>query len=167
VGYALQIQYTAYLFQFISIPMSSPPSSSMSSDLTSPPTPESAHALLKQFDCLQPQSVPRDRYLNLRQALLVVVEHSDYQMLGICADDLEQGRRALETYAQALGYQPNFEGLTPTEGAVYIKFNGKSNACYVAPYAETYRGVLVSCQSSEADGVNDMYGHLPLDLFQL
>ncbi|MDP5017066.1 MAG: DUF1824 family protein, partial [Dolichospermum sp.] len=28
-----------------------------------------------------------------------------------------------------------------------------------------HRGVLVSCQSYQEGGVNEMYGHLPLDLF--
>ncbi|MEK9512282.1 MULTISPECIES: DUF1824 family protein [Limnospira] len=36
---------------------------------------------------------------------------------------------------------------------------------HISPYLEKYRGVLVSCQSSEENGVNGTYGHFPLDLF--
>jgi hypothetical protein len=37
--------------------------------------------------------------------------------------------------------------------------------CYLDSYAGHHRGVLVSCQSYQEGGVNEMYGHLPLDLF--
>jgi hypothetical protein len=124
-----------------------------------------AHQLLKQFDCVTPADRPlppqRDR---LKQALLVVVEQSDYQMLGICAETIAAGKAALETYTQALGYQLDSEP-TPIEGAVYIKFNTKTNSCYASSYEGEYRGVLVSCQSAYETGLNEMYGHLPLDLF--
>jgi Domain of unknown function (DUF1824) len=123
---------------------------------------QTAHEILKQvegsgaedaFDC------PK-----IRQALLQVANESDYQMLGVCADTLEQGIRALADYGQALGYSPNLS-LEPVEGAVYIKFNPNSAQCYASPYDGEYRGVLVSCQSAEETDVNEMYGHLPLNLF--
>lgn len=85
-------------------------------------------------------------------------------MLGICADSIEQGRAALVSYAAALGYQPSLE-LEPIEGPIYIKFNSRAMSCYASPYEGEHRGVLVSCQSADEDGVNEMYGHLPIDLF--
>lgn len=124
-----------------------------------------AHQLLKQFDCVTPLShlAPPER-AQLQQALLLVASQSDYQMLGICADSLKTGQAALETYTQALGYSFDSE-LTPIEGAVYIKFNPKAGSCYVSSYEGEHRGVLVSCQSANETGHNEMYGHLPLNLF--
>lgn len=125
---------------------------------------EQAHQLLKRFDCLKPTSdiTPAERDA-LQQALHRVASHSDYQILGICAETLAQAVQALETYATALGYDvvPNLPAI---DGAVYVKFNPKAGSCYTDSYAGAYRGVLVSCQSAD-EGINEMYGHLPLDLF--
>jgi hypothetical protein len=127
---------------------------------------QEAHLLLKQFDCLNPRTPEtKSEWEQLRQALLHVAEQSDYQMLGICADSLFQGQRALETYAAALGHQPD-PHFNAVEGAVYIKFNPKSGLCYADSYQGEHRGVLVSCQSADESGLNEMYGHLPLDLFE-
>ncbi|MDX2216598.1 MAG: DUF1824 family protein [Oculatellaceae cyanobacterium bins.114] len=134
--------------------------------MTSPLTLESAHHLLKQFDCVKQNAIEdtTSHRAQLQAALKTVAHHSDYQILGICADTLTQGITTLKSYTTALGYdyQPQ---LNPVEGAVYIKFNPKTGLCYANPYEGHYRGVLVSCQSAYADGVNDIYGHLPLDLF--
>ncbi|WP_088893287.1 DUF1824 family protein [Leptolyngbya ohadii] len=128
-----------------------------------------ADRLLKQFSCLKPLDNPSDQdssgdRAQLRQALLQVVAESDYQMLGICADSIEQGQKALVSYAKALGYPPNLE-VQCIDGPVYIKFNSKAMSCYSSPYEGEHRGVLVSCQSTDGEGINEMYGHLPIDLF--
>ncbi|MCU0570618.1 MAG: DUF1824 family protein [Oculatellaceae cyanobacterium Prado106] len=127
-------------------------------------TREAAHQTLKRFDCLNPATVlTEEERSQLRQSLLVVADESEYQMLGICAETAAEGCQALETYARALGYTAD-----PPEaiaGSVYIKFNPISGKCYISDYPGEHRGVLVSCQSSEADGINEMYGHLPLNLF--
>jgi hypothetical protein len=125
---------------------------------------EAAHACLKQFDCLQHHAVTPSEPAVIRQALQLVANQSDYQLLGICADTFAEGYQALETYAEALGYARTFS-LEPIAGPVYIKFNPKSGLCYVDSYIGEHRGVLVSCQSAYDAGINDMYGHLPLDLF--
>jgi Domain of unknown function (DUF1824) len=121
---------------------------------------QTAHRILKQVEGSEP-ILDRPK---IRQALLQVASESDYQMLGVCADTLEQGLRALAAYGHALGYEPNLS-LEPLEGSVYIKFNPNSAQCYGSPYEGEHRGVLVSCQSAEETDVNEMYGHLPLDLF--
>jgi hypothetical protein len=121
---------------------------------------QTAHQILKRAEGSEPV-LDRPK---VRQALLQVASESDYQMLGVCADTLAQGIRALAAYGQALGYAPNLK-LEPVEGAVYIKFNPNSAQCYASPYEGEHRGVLVSCQSTEETDVNEMYGHLPLDLF--
>lgn len=124
-----------------------------------------AHQILKPFDCLKRDEAQSADKSRIREALLTVVRLSDYQILGICADTLAEGRKALEAYAAALGYQPELGGGA-IAGAVYIKFNPKSGLCYAEPYMGDHRGVLVSCQSAYESGVNEMYGHLPLDLFE-
>ncbi len=126
---------------------------------------EEAHKILKKFDCVKTipvDSLPQNELI--RQALLLISSQSDYQILGICADTAEQGILALKNYSTALGYEAKTE-LTPIDGTVYIKYNPATGLCYLDSYLGPYRGVLVSCQSSHPDGINDMYGHLPLDLF--
>ncbi|MBE9126330.1 MULTISPECIES: DUF1824 family protein [unclassified Coleofasciculus] len=127
---------------------------------------QEAQEVLKPFNCLESQpAISESEKARIRQALLLLSEHSDYQILGICADTTAQGVSALATYAEALGYQPNFD-LTPIDGSVYIKFNPNTGLCYIDSYTGDHRGVLVSCQSSFEGGINEMYGHLPLNLFK-
>ncbi|NEP58166.1 MAG: DUF1824 family protein [Symploca sp. SIO2G7] len=128
---------------------------------------QEAQELLKPFSCIENKSIDSEAEKALiRQAVLLLTEHSDYQILGICADTAAQGLLALKTYSEALGYQPNLD-LTPIDGSVYIKFNPNSGLCYLNAYTGEDRGVLVSYQSAYEDGINDMYGHLPLDLFDM
>jgi len=128
---------------------------------------QEAQELLKPFNCIENKSIDSEAEKALiRQAILLLTQHSDYQILGICADTVAQGLSALKTYSEALGYQPNLD-LTPIDGSVYIKYNPNSGLCYLDSYTGTHRGVLVSCQSAYEDGINDMYGHLPLDLFEM
>lgn len=131
---------------------------------TTPLDIDSACRLLRQFNCATQQPTLTDR-ARLQEALQVVAEASDYQILGICADSLVEGVRALKAYTAALGYAPEAD-LAAIEGAVYIKFNPRSGLCYANTYSGSHRGVLVSCQSAEETDVNEMFGHLPLDLFE-
>lgn len=102
--------------------------------------------------------------LALQQALQRVVQASDLQILGICAESLAEGQQALAAYAAALGLpQPDLE-VANLAGAVYIKFNPQGRS-YASPYSGSERGVLVSCQSAEPSDVNEMFGALPLSLF--
>lgn len=129
---------------------------------------QDAENILKQYSCAEFASIPSDlEKEKVREALLLLVRESEYQMLGICANSMTEGLTALEHYLDALGYSVTFEkdSLAPVEGAVYIKFNGRTQSFYVSPYLEKYRGVLLSCQSTEPDSVNGTYGHFPLDLF--
>jgi len=124
-----------------------------------------AKKILNKFNCLDiaPVVKPSEKVL-IRQGLLLLTSLSDYQILGICADTEEEGMLATKTYSQALGYEVP-TNLPPIEGPVYIKLNGKNGLCYLDSYAGHHRGVLVSCQSYKEGGINEMYGHLPLDLF--
>jgi hypothetical protein len=101
----------------------------------------------------------------LREALLFLKVHTDYQIFGVCADSLVQGTAALEAYTRAFAYT-----LPPIhsdwDGSVYIKFNPNRNLFHTSPYSGEYKGVLVSYQSDYSDGHNGTYGHFPLDLFK-
>lgn len=124
-----------------------------------------AQDVLKQFIYVERSAVAAIPEAALvRQALLLVAAHSDYQMLGICADTIAQATAALTAYLLALGYETKPD-VPVLEGAVYVKFNPKSDRCHVAPYNGKHRGVLVSCQSAYEGDVNETFGHLPLDLF--
>jgi hypothetical protein len=124
-----------------------------------------AKKILNKFDCLDiaPAIKPSEKVV-IRQALILICKLSDYQILGICADTAEEGILAMKTYSQALGYEAPNDLQTP-DGSVYIKLNGKNGLCYLDAYFGHHRGVLVSCQSYTDGGINEMYGHLPLDLF--
>jgi len=139
----------------------------MTSDSTSL-TLEIAHDILEQFTCLEMkcQCPPKDLE-QTRQALLLLAHHSEYQMLGICADSLDEALTALADYLTALGYsiEVNPRTIDPIDGAVYLKFNGRNQSYYASAYVEKYRGVLVSFQSSDTEEVNGTYGHFPLNLF--
>ena len=129
-------------------------------------TVQEAQEILKPFNCIEGKTLSSEsEKVLVRQALLLLAEHSDYQILGICASTLAQGLSALKTYSEAFGYQAPLE-LDSVDGPVYIKFNGHSGLFYSDSYTGEYSGVLVSCQSSDQEGINEMYGHLPLDLFE-
>lgn len=127
-------------------------------------TVKEAHNILKAFDCTKNNTASTTNKALIREALLLTTDFSDYEILGICADTAEQGMLALKSYADALGYEPNLN-IGAIAGPIYIKFNPKTNLCYIDSYQGNHRGVLVSCQSAYDGGINEMYGHLPLDLF--
>ncbi|PMB26052.1 hypothetical protein CEN40_13895 [Fischerella thermalis CCMEE 5205] len=124
-----------------------------------------AKKVLNKFNCVDiaPKVKPSEKSL-IREALLLIAKLSDYQILGICADTEEEGMLAMKTYSLALGYEPP-SNLPKIDGPVYIKLNGKNGVCHIDTYFGHHRGVLVSCQSYSSEGINEMYGHLPLDLF--
>jgi hypothetical protein len=126
---------------------------------------EEAKKILNKFNCLDiaPVLKPSEK-AGVRSALILLTSLSDYQILGICADTAEEGILAMKTYSLAFGYQAP-SNLPASEGPVYIKLNGKNGLCHLDSYAGHHRGVLVSCQSYDEGGINEMYGHLPLDLF--
>jgi hypothetical protein len=128
-------------------------------------TPDEAVKLLRLFtgiDRLTPEQIPTPE--QIRSALDVVREHSDYQILGICADSLAQGEQALTAYIKAFDY-PFIPTVPPVDGPIYIKYNPKLRSCHSDNYIGEHRGVLVSCQSAYDDDVNELFGHLPLDLY--
>jgi hypothetical protein len=122
-----------------------------------------AETLLRQFICTEPTTIELD-YAKVREALLVVVELSDYQIFGVCADSAIEGIRSLQSYLDALGYDFASD-IRSLDGVIYIKYNPKTGRAHMEPYIGEHRGILVSCQSAYDRDVNETFGHLPLDLF--
>lgn len=128
-------------------------------------TVNAANKLLKSFDCTNPRSENDISVLTLREALLTLNRHADYHIFGICADNVHQGCNTLRQYGQALGDDIDIE-CPAWDGPVYIKYNTKTSLFHVDNYAGSHRGVLVSFQSAYDHGINDLYGHFPLNLFE-
>ncbi len=128
-----------------------------------------AEKILHEFTCQDMKSVESQEEKTLtRAAILLLANLSDYQMLGICAGSTTEALSTLESYLEALGYNTTLiadSNFNSIEGSVYLKFNGMKESYLMESYTGKYRGVLVSCQSAEATGINGTYGHLPLDLF--
>ncbi|MCL1463217.1 DUF1824 family protein [Argonema galeatum] len=131
-------------------------------------TVEQAQKILQQYSCteVKPIESVSEKAL-VREALLLITNLSDYQNLGICADTATEGFSALESYLKGLGYKIslNTANILSEKDGVYIKFNTKKQSYYLDSYTGKYRGVLVSCQSSENESISGTYGHFPLNLF--
>lgn len=130
-------------------------------------TPSEARKILTQYSCTKTKTPtsPLEK-AQLQSALLCITQESDWENLGVCADNTQQGLKALENYLLAMGYEPNFDqqSLQQLREPVYIKFNTSKMSYFQDAYTGEYRGVLVSCQSEE-DSIAGTYGHLPLGLF--
>lgn len=126
-----------------------------------------ARKVLEEYSCTETKTPdsPAEKQ-RLREALLRIVKESDWENLGVCADNTQQAITALTSYLKALGYSPNMDSSTleNEQQPVYIKFNTSKMSYFQDSYTGDYRGVLVSCQS-EDDDIAGTYGHLPLNLF--
>jgi hypothetical protein len=125
-----------------------------------------AQAILAPFNCLTAKGISDlAEKMAVKQAVLHLASLTETHMFGIMAADWEGAIAALRSYANAFGHKPP-TAVNPCNDAVYIKFNPRTGLCYASPYTGDYRGVLIAFQSDFADGVNEMCGHLPLDLFE-
>ena len=121
--------------------------------------------LLKIYGCSPEKLDSVATSKQLREALLLVTKESEWENLGICADNLSQGLNALGSYLKALGYSYSFsQQHHQTEESVYIKFNTRQMNYYVDSYNGSSRGVLIATQGSE-EAVLGTFGYFPLDLF--
>lgn len=119
---------------------------------------------LKDLD----QNATAQQRTEIQAALQTLTAAADYHIFGVCAEQQAAGLQALQGYAQYFGYVLTAtmgQDLPQIAGAVYLKFNPRSQRLYVDTYSGAYRGVLVSFQSEVADGYGGTHGHFPLDLF--
>ncbi|HHP7231251.1 MAG TPA: DUF1824 family protein [Xenococcaceae cyanobacterium] len=138
------------------------------------PTVKEAVALLKKYSCNSIATVisPTERE-QLRQGLLLLTSLSEWENIGICADNEAESLMALKSYLQALGYQTDLHSYSyqdirnqkaAVNSAVYLKLNTQRLAYYLDSYTGEYRGVLVAIQTEDAQ-IAGTYGYFPLDLF--
>lgn len=105
----------------------------------------------------------------LREAILLVAQESEWENIGICADNPTQGLNALSLYLKALGYQDNnfpkdYSSQEYANKPVYIKFNTRTMKYYVDSYFGDSRGVLIAMQGDD-ETIIGTYGYFPLNLF--
>ena len=123
-----------------------------------------------QIFSVKPESVdltsPEERE-QLRSHLIHVASLADHHNFGVCADQGTEGFSALAHYLSALDYPVPFNlvQLPAVDEPIYIKFNGQTLAHYHNSYTGDYRGVLISCLSSDYDQLNGTFGYFPLNLF--
>lgn len=130
-------------------------------------TSKTAEALLQNHEDLGSAATVEQRK-TIRQALQALTDAADYLIFGICADNQLVGLAALKAYAHHFGYNLTdalAQQFSPIGGAVYLKFNPRTQRCLTNAYIGTYRGVLVSFQSDSLEGYSGTHGHFPLDLF--
>lgn len=131
-------------------------------------TVQEALKILQMFSCKETKPIESaSEKALLQQALIRIVDLADYINFGICAESVTQAFTALESYLKGLGYKIILDAanIPAIEGPVYLKFNTNKQSFYFDSYTGTYRGVLISCQSSVNDTISGTYGHLPLELF--
>ena len=121
---------------------------------------------LKTFDSIQGRVElgPSDK-TRVIQALKQVRAESDFQIFGILADTYEDAIAALGDFAKAFEV-PVPESPSPAAAPIYLKYNPSTKLCYCDTYKGEHRGVLISFQSDFVDGLNEMFGHFPLDLYR-
>jgi hypothetical protein len=141
--------------------------------MTASYTPETADRFLRSFLCHEGeiQLTPEDP-AHIRQALAILVAQADFLTLGICAESVEEGVTALNSYLKGLGQSWRADETTltgtlvaETSDPIYLKGNTRTEKLYGDRYTGPYRGVLVACQSDYAETVVGTYGHFPLSLF--
>lgn len=121
---------------------------------------------LRKFELIQGRVEVDPRVKpHLIDALKQVQAQSDYQIFGILADTYEEAIATLADFAIAFGYQIP-ENPASANPPIYLKYNPSSRLCYCNTYEGEHRGVLISFQSDFDDGLNDMFGHFPLDLYR-
>jgi hypothetical protein len=127
---------------------------------------KTAISILKEYSCIQLKTVNSEsEKTRLIEALSTVIEASDSENIGICADSSQQGFAVLSSYLKALGYDDHFQFNDPQiNQPIYLKFNSQKMSNFLDNYQGDYRGVLISCQS-EDDNITGTYGYFPLDLF--
>ena len=90
---------------------------------------KSAVTFLRDFSCITPRIVASDEEKQaLRQAISQVVQLSEWQNIGICANTIPQALQTLVAYLTGLG--SSFIPEMPTDisfsTAIYLKYNGSS-----------------------------------------
>jgi hypothetical protein len=123
---------------------------------------------LNRFSCLTspPDLTPQDLE-QVRADLQIFNDLSDYQTLGICAETVDIGKSAMESFLQALGVSVSLD-LPTKAGPVFLKFNTLKGNWYLDDYTGDSRGVLITFHATEPEVAEliGTYGPFPFDLFE-
>ena len=65
----------------------------------------------------------------IRDAIFLIKKYSEYQIIGICAEDYEEGIFALQTYCLALGYESPISSIFPTRYNMRRRSSDASTFC--------------------------------------
>lgn len=125
-------------------------------------------SLLKSYSCSRPKVVnTSEEKRQLQEALRLIVSLSEAQNLGICADNVQEAVKSLNSYLRAFGndFEVKIEDKKEIDNGVYLKFSTEKKNYYLESYIGNYRGVLVTIFSSSNEAIVGTYGHFPLDLF--
>ncbi len=128
---------------------------------------ENAVKMLRSFSCTVSQTfISESEKQQLREAISLIIQESEWENFGICADTATQALDTLNRYLQAFNYPLITENLPDQDfpNAVYLKYNSQKQSYYLDNYSGDYRGVLISCQG-EDERIIGTYGHFPLDLY--
>ncbi|HIK36685.1 MAG TPA: DUF1824 family protein [Geminocystis sp. M7585_C2015_104] len=126
-------------------------------------------SLLKSYSCSQVKVInSQEEKKQLQEALKLIVSLSDAQNFGICADNIEEAVRSLNSYLRAFGsdFEVKIEKTREINSGVYMKFSTEKKNYYWESYPENYRGVLLTIFSRENEAIVGTYGYFPLDLFE-
>lgn len=124
--------------------------------------------ILKQYSCIEIKTIKSEpEKEQLIEALMLVVNLSRAENLGICASNGKEALTALNSYLKAFGYDFNLDSqsILAENKPLYIKFSTERMSHWVDNYSGDYRGVLITIFSDDNDGIVGTYGHFPLDLF--
>jgi hypothetical protein len=144
-------------------------------DLESNLTIESAESILRQMSDLTnfvpSKSSEAIKWHNLQTAILFLQQHSEFQILGICAANAAIAWRSLKSYLNAFDYDDlgsHSEYVSsefPLNQPLYLKYNSRSQKLHYETYLGKYEGVLISYHSNFSEDYNGTHGHFPLDLW--
>lgn len=130
---------------------------------------QQALTILKEYSGLKMKNVNNaQEKQELITALLSIVNLSDDQNLGICANNQQEAFNTLTDYLTALNCQFEIknQGNINENEPVYLKFSTERKSYTIENYTGEYRGVLITIFADQNQEIEGTYGHLPLNLFQ-
>jgi Domain of unknown function (DUF1824) len=129
-----------------------------------------AETILRQMSDLEVSDLAgqnSSQWQTLRDALLFLQQHSEFQIFGVCAPSAAIACLSLKAYLNAFEYESlgiSFQDL-PSDRPIYLKYNSRNQSLYHDIYVGKYEGVLVSYHSNFSEDYSGTHGYFPLDLW--
>jgi len=129
---------------------------------------QQALTILKQYSGIKIKNINSDQEKQeLITALLSIVNLSDDQNLGICANNEQETLNTLTNYLTALNCQFTIQkssNINENE-PIYLKFSTERKSYTIENYTGEYRGVLITIFADQNQNIEGTYGYFPLNLF--